>query len=84
MFVKYEQINDFVLIYKILGYKNILQIEYSYFTEQDSSPNEKESCVYVCLHRFSYKPLILACLLYPLRNNSVKELLLLCIKLSHI
>ncbi len=45
MFVKYEQINDFVLIYKILGYKNILQIEYSYFTEQDSSPNGKESCV---------------------------------------
>ena len=35
MFVKYEQINDFVLIYKILGYKNILQIEYSYFTEQE-------------------------------------------------
>lgn len=45
MFVKYEQINDFVLIYKILGNKNILQIEYSYFTEQDSSPNGKESCV---------------------------------------
>ena len=35
MFVKCEHINDFVLIYKILGYKNILQIEYSYFTEQE-------------------------------------------------